>query len=98
MEIISYIGIVFLVILFGLSIWGNIYLIKKLLRINENLYGVLDSLGDYIIHLKDVYSMDRFYGDETLNGLLKHSQDVREDLENFVEEYEQLQKEPPAEK
>ena len=97
MEIISYIGIAFLIILFILSIWGNIYLIKKLLRINENLYGVLASLDEYIVHLKDVYSKDRFYGDETLQGLLKHSQDVGEELENFVEQYEQAHtKAPPA--
>jgi len=95
MEIISYIGIAFLIILFGLSAWGNFYLIKKLLRINENLYSVLDSLDDYLAHLRDVYGMDRFYGDETLQGLLKHSQDVGEELENFVEQYEQLQAKAP---
>ena len=90
MEIVSYIGIAFLIILFILSVWGNIYLIKKLLRINENLNSVLDSLDDYLAHLKDVYGMDRFYGDETLHGLLKHSQDVAEELENFIGNYEQL--------
>ena len=67
------------------------------MRINENLYSVLDSLDDYLAHLRDVYSMDRFYGDETLHGLLKHSQDVAEELENFVEQYEQAHtKAPPA--
>ena len=66
MEIVSYIGIAFLIILFILSVWGNIYLIKKLLRINENLNSVLDSLDDYLAHLKDVYGMDRFMG-------MKHS-------------------------
>ena len=90
MEIVSYIGIAFLIILFILSVWGNIYLIKKLLRINENLNSVLDSLDDYLAHLKDVYGMDRFYGDETLHGLLKHSQDVAEELENFIGNYEQV--------
>ena len=67
------------------------------MRINENLYSVLDSLDDYLAHLRDVYGMDRFYGDETLHGLLKHSQDVAEELENFVEQYEQAHtKAPPA--
>tara|TARA_R110000824_G_scaffold298970_1_gene487125 strand:- start:502 stop:798 length:297 start_codon:yes stop_codon:yes gene_type:complete len=95
MEAISYIGIVFLIILFGLSIWGNIYLIKKLMRINENLYGVLGSLDDYLAHLRDVYSKDRFYGDETLHGLLKHSQDMGEEMDNFIKQYEQTQEVAP---
>jgi hypothetical protein len=97
MEIISYIGVVFLVILFGLSVWGNVFLLRKLMHVNENLHNVLSSLDDYLAHLRDVYSMDRFYGDETLHGLLKHSQDVAEELENFVEQYEQAHtKAPPA--
>ena len=97
MGIISYIGIAFLIILFVLSVWGNIYLIKRLLYINENLYGVLGSLDDYLIHLKDVYSKDRFYGDETLHDLLEHSQGMGEELENFIGKYEQLYaKAPPA--
>ena len=90
MGIISNIGIAFLIILFVLSVWGNIYLIKRLMYVNENLYSVLGPLDDYLTHLRDVYSMDRFYGDETLHGLLKHSQDVGEELENFIGKYEQL--------
>ena len=73
MEIISYVGIFFLIVLFGISIWGNIFFLRKLLRVNENIYYVLDSLKDYSSHLKDVYNMERFYGDETLQELLEHS-------------------------
>ena len=98
MEIISYIGVVFLVVLFGLSVWGNVFLLRKLMHVNENLHNVLNSLEDYSSHLKDVYNMERFYGDQTLQGLLEHSQETGEDLENFIEQYEQSQKEPPTQK
>ena len=98
MEIISYIGIFFLIVLFGLSIWGNIFFLRKLMRVNENIFYILESLGDYSSHLKDVYNMERFYGDQTLQGLLEHSQETGEDLENFIEQYEQSQKEPPTQK
>tara|TARA_R110000824_G_scaffold158115_1_gene331783 strand:+ start:449 stop:745 length:297 start_codon:yes stop_codon:yes gene_type:complete len=96
MEIISYIGIVLLVVLFGLSIWGNVFLLRKLMHVSENLHNVLSTLKDYSSHLKEVYNMERFYGDQTLHGLLEHSQEIGEDLENFIEQYEQTQKEPPS--
>jgi hypothetical protein len=98
MEIISYMGIFFLTVLFGLSIWGNVFFLRKLMRVNENIYFVLGSLEDYSSHLKDVYSMERFYGDETLQDLLEHSKATAAELENFIEQYEQAQDETPSQK
>ena len=98
MEIISYIGIFFLIVLFGLSVWGNIFFLRKLMRVNEDIYYVLESLGDYSSHLKDVYSMERFYGDEILQDLLEHSKATNAELENFIEQYEQTQEETPPQK
>jgi hypothetical protein len=98
MEIISYVGIFFLIVLFGISIWGNIFFLRKLLRVNENIYYVLDSLKDYSSHLKDVYNMERFYGDKTLQELLEHSTATSTELENFIEQYEQAQEKTPPQK
>jgi len=98
MEIISYVSIFFLVALFGLSIWGNIFFLRKLMKVNEDIYYVLNSLEDYSLHLKDVYGMERFYGDETLQELLEHSKATATELENFIEQYEQTQDETPPQK
>ena len=46
-------------------------------EINENLIS-------FVEHIKKVYEMDRFYGDGTLEGLLRHSQDIATELGDFI--------------
>ena len=38
-------------------------------------------------HLSDVYELERFYVDQTLESLLRHSSDLVEVLEDFEEIY-----------
>ncbi len=91
MEIISYMGLVVLVLLFGASVWFNIFLLRRLIRIDQNLNNTLIFLNDYLSHIRDVYKLERFYGDEILNELLEHTQEIGEEIENFIKQYEQTQ-------
>ena len=95
MEYISYITIFITLIIFAASLWLNIFLLRRLLYINESLDNVLAFMGDYLTHLKEVYQMERFYGDEIFQGLLEHSQDVSEEIEDFIRQYEQTKEEAP---
>lgn len=86
-EALSMLGIIFFVVMFFASIWLNIYLFRKLLYFNENFYMVSSSLDNFTKHLDQIYELPTFYGDETLQGLVEHSRDLRDDLIQFQQKY-----------
>ena len=42
-----------------------------------------EEMEEYQIHLKSLYEMEMFYGDETLGFLVQHAQDLAEQFEMF---------------
>jgi len=48
---------------------------------------VSSSLDNFTKHLDQIYELPTFYGDETLQGLLEHSKDLRDDLSQFQQKY-----------
>ena len=77
-------------ILLGVSILINVFLVwylarllKKFLSISEELETLFLSLEDYSEHVNIVYGMERFYGDTTLENLMRHSKTVADQAENF---------------
>jgi hypothetical protein len=44
-----------------------------------------DIVSDFSLHLKEVYELERFYGDPTLTHLLEHSNLLRGELEKYEE-------------
>tara|TARA_R100001510_G_C7611444_1_gene174845 strand:+ start:304 stop:579 length:276 start_codon:yes stop_codon:yes gene_type:complete len=40
-------------------------------------------IAEYVIHLKSVYELEMFYGDETLSSLLEHGKEIVEKLEDI---------------
>jgi len=77
----------------GLMYWYSRQLTQKLSFIYDNIGDVSELITNYRTHLKSVYSMDMFYGDETLKFLIDHTRSVSdlledyEDPEFFVEEF-----------
>ena len=84
MEISIVIGIVLVTsiavnfILLRLAIWQS----RDLADISDNLGDLVEILANYGDHLKRVYSLDSFYGDETLEYLMEHTRAVRAILED----------------
>ena len=75
-----------------LSIWLNIFLVwyarntlSNLLYLSDNLGLLYEIISAYNLHLKEVYELERFYGDPTLSYLLEHTNAVREELEGYEE-------------
>lgn len=75
---------IFLIITLLLSVIANAMLLRLSMWQSRELANVSDSLGDlveiitnYGNHLRDVYQLDSFYGDETLKGLMTHTNAVR---------------------
>ena len=79
-----------LIIGFVLSLSLNVlffwYLRKttgRLLYISENLNDLISIIGVYRKHLKALYEMEMFYGDEVLQNLIDHTNSLYAMLEDY---------------
>ena len=63
-------------------------LLGKLLYVGENLSDLTQMITSYRNHIKTVYGMEMFYGDETLKHLMDHTTSLHEVLEEFEDVYE----------
>ena len=71
----------------GLALWFIRNLLSKLLFVSNNLGEVNEVMTSFSEHVEAVYSMETFYGDQTLRGLLDHSRLVVEMIGEFNEIY-----------
>ena len=85
--ILSFIGDIF-------SIWYIRRLLIKVLFISQNLNDLVDVLEAYRKHLRKVYSMEMFHGDETIQFLIQHTNSLLDVLEDYSDIY--LMTEPMA--
>ena len=63
-------------------------LLGKLFYVGENLSDLTQMITSFRNHIKAVYSMEMFYGDETLQHLMDHTSSLHEVLEEFEDIYE----------
>ena len=81
----------------GVMFWYLRQLTQKLSFIYQNIGDVSDIIANYRVHLKSVYQMEMFYGDETLQYLMDHTRSIStllEDFEDqgfFLEEFESVE-------
>ena len=66
----------------GLLVYARAVVIR-LVSVSEELGDLQQMVNNFAHHLKTVYELDSFYGDETLRGLLEHSIALNEQLETF---------------
>ena len=57
--------------------------IAQLLGVSEELGDLQHMVDTFAKHLKAVYELDSFYGDQTLRFLLEHAISLNEQLETF---------------
>ena len=86
-ESLAIVGTIIFIGLFFGSIWFNVFLIRKLLFFNENFDQINFSVDNFSKHLEELYELPTFYGDENLEKMLKHSRELRRDLEEFKNKY-----------
>jgi len=83
MEVSIVLGLVLVVsaianvMLFRLAMWQS----KDLTLVSDNIGDLVEIIENYRNHLRDVYQLDSFYGDETLEGLMTHTNAIRAILE-----------------
>jgi hypothetical protein len=65
------------IVLVRLASWQS----RDLAIVSDNVGDLVEIIESYRGHLKSVYELDSFYGDETLKGLLEHTNAVKALLE-----------------
>ena len=86
----------------GVMFWYLRKLTQRLSFIYQNIGEGSEIIANYRVHLKSVYSMEMFYGDETLQYLMDHTRSIStlledfEDQEFFLEEFESVEEDVPS--
>ena len=77
-----------------LSIVGNVFalwyirrLLAKILFVSQNLTDLVDLLTTYRNHLQRLFNLEMYYGDETMQFLIKHTRSLLEVLEDYSDIY-----------
>jgi len=63
-------------IVHGGAVWYMINLLRQVKYYDEELTENITVINNFTNHLKSVYELETFYGDETLRHLLAHAQDL----------------------
>ena len=69
------------------AIWYIRKLLAKVLFVSQNLTDLVDLLTTYRNHLRKIYSMELFHGDETINFLIQHTNSLLDVLEDYSDIY-----------
>jgi hypothetical protein len=64
-------------------IWYIRQIIKNLWTVISSKKGFLEEIESYSAHLKSVYEMEMFYGDETLQNLIEHTRHITSILQQY---------------
>ena len=75
------------VILLGviaLLIWYCFKLLKKIYFISDTIGVTNQRIKGFLNHLEQVYSLDTFYGDQTLQELIAHGKELRVFVDDYI--------------
>jgi len=64
----------------AILIWYLREVVKRFSLFEVESEKLLYSVDEYLVHINKVFEMSTFYGDSTIQGLLKHTSDLKEDL------------------
>ena len=71
----------------GVLFWYVKRMIGKMMFVAENIGDILEMAKVFERHVRAVSELETFYGDETIEFLLRHSTDFAEQLEDFQSTY-----------
>ena len=77
---LSVVGIIILV-------WYIIKLRKELTSVSKDLEQFFKKIDDYEKHVDQIHGMEMFYGDQTLQGLIRHSREMINEIIDLQEKY-----------
>lgn len=62
--------------------------IVKFMAISEGIGSLRDSIVAFTTHLKFVYELEMYYGDETLKALIEHARTLSSSFDEYEEFYD----------
>ena len=68
-------------------IWYILSSISARKKMVEDVDTLLETVFELENHIKSIYEMEMFYGDETLGALIKHTKEVVDDIEYYRQKY-----------
>jgi len=80
------ITVVSVILNIGLFIYARAVVVR-LLNVAEELWDLQQMIDAFAKHLNQVYELESFYGDQTLQNLLNHAVSFNEQLETFEHIY-----------
>lgn len=63
------------------------FLVNEKKVIQEDFSDLITKNEDFTEHLMNIYELEMFYGDETLEGLIQHSKRLIDSYYNYYEKY-----------
>lgn len=70
-----------------LALWYIRKLLAKILFVSQNLTDLVDLLTTYRNHLQRLFNLEMYYGDETMQFLIKHTRSLLTVLEDYSDIY-----------
>lgn len=70
-----------------LALWYISRLLAKVLFVSQNLTDLVDLLTTYRNHLQRLFNLEMYYGDETMQFLIKHTKSLLDVLEDYSDIY-----------
>ena len=70
-----------------LALWYIRKLLAKVLFVSQNLTDLVDLLTTYRNHLQRLFNLEMYYGDETMQFLIKHTRSLLTVLEDYSDIY-----------
>ena len=72
----------------GLLIYYTRISLVKFASVSEGIGSLKDSITAFAVHLKYVYELEMYYGDETLQALIDHARDLSASFDEYEEFYD----------
>jgi len=63
--------------------WYVYQVLKKILFVSENIGDLVETLEDFASHVEKIYSLETYYGDQTIENLLEHSKNIVEEVRAY---------------
>ena len=89
MTMINWLAIALILSIVGnvLALWYIRKLLAKILFVSQNLTDLVDLLTTYRNHLQRLFNLEMYYGDETMQFLIKHTKSLLTVLEDYSDIY-----------
>ena len=71
-----------------IAFYYNRVVLGRLMFLGDNLADLTEMITSYRNHIKSVYQMEMYYGDETLKFLIDHTRSLHEMLEEYEDVYQ----------